>query len=89
MTLLQRLRGIATTDPHLVGLYACGITYDAPATIAELMRAQWQGATVRDPVFREAATRIAIVADQAAVSWIWQFSDGSGLGANDEGVWVR
>lgn len=89
MTILQRLRGILTTDPHLAGLCACGITYDVPATIADRLRVDWEGATVRDPVFRDAATRIAVTVDQAAVSWLWRFEDQSVLTANDRGVWAR
>lgn len=89
MTFMQRLRGLLTTDPHVTGLCAAGITYDAPSTIAERMCDDWEGSTVRDPVLREAATRIAVTAEQAAVSWLWRFADDSVLTANERGVWAR
>lgn len=89
MTLLQRIRGILTTDPHIAALCAAGTTFDAPGTIAEQMRADWEGATVRDAVFRETATRIAVQVDHAAVSCLWRFHDASVLVANDKGVWVH
>lgn len=87
MTFLQRLRGILTTDPHIAALSASKIIYD-PATIAEQLRAEWEDATVRDPLFRATATRIAVRVDHAAVSCLWRFGDASVLVANDDGVWV-
>lgn len=89
MTILERLRGILTTDPHRAALSAASIDFGAPGTIADQIRAQWEDATVRDPVFREAATRVAVKVEVAAVSWLWRYSDGSGLVANDREVWVR
>lgn len=95
MTLRQRLRAILTTDPHICALCSSGITYDAPVitydapgTIAEQMRYMWEGSTVRDQVLREALTRISVKVDEAAVSWIWEFQDGSSLAANTDGVFV-
>lgn len=87
MTLLQRLRGLLTTDPHIAALCATGTTFDEHGTIAEQLRADWEGATVRDPVFRESATRIA-VSEVQGVSWLWRFCDESVLFANDDGVFV-
>lgn len=89
MTLVQRLRGYLTTDPHISALFAAGITYDSPpCTVAEKMVTDWEGATVRDPVLRESMERIAIHAHQTGVSWLYRFYDGSGVAANDEGVFV-
>jgi hypothetical protein len=88
MTILERLRGILTTDPHRAALSAARVDFGAPGTIADQIRAQWEDATVRDPVFREAATRVAIVAEPG-VSWLWRYSDQSVLTANDQGVWAR
>lgn len=89
MTLVQRLRGMLTTEPHIAALFAAGVTFDSPpCTIAEKMTAEWEDATVRDPVLRESMERIAVWACPAAVSWVWRFQDGSGVVANDQGVFV-
>jgi hypothetical protein len=89
MTIVQRLRGLLTTDPHIAALCASGITFDSPpATVAEQMIADWEGATVRDPVLRESLERIAVRAHQTGVSWLYVFHDESGVAANDEGVFV-
>jgi hypothetical protein len=89
MTIIQRIRGIVTTEPHLAALFAARITYDATATIAERIRAEWESATVRDALFRETATRISIAEAQSAVAWIWRFEDMSVLTANDVGIYAR
>lgn len=89
MTIIQRLRGILTTDPHRVALFAARITYDATSTIAERIRAEWESATVRDALFRETATRISIAESQSATAWIWRFEDQSVLTANDVGIYAR
>lgn len=77
MTILQRLRGI---------LPATQTTY-APTT-AEQLRATWEGATIRDPVFRADMTRRSVRQDHAAVSCLWRFEDGSVLVANDQEIFV-
>lgn len=87
MTLLQRLRGILTTDPHIAAMYATQTTY-APTT-AEQLRTTWKGATIRDPVFRADMTRRSTSVHAGAVATVWHFDDGSVLTANDAGVVVR
>lgn len=86
MTFLQRLRGIL--NPRIAALCAARTTYDAPGTVAEQMRSAWEGATVRDPVFRETMERRAVQVNHAAVSCLWRFGDGSVLVANDREIFV-
>lgn len=89
MTLVQRLRGMLTSDPHIAGLSAAGIVFDSPpCTIAEKMIVDWEGTTVRDLVMRESMERIAVHAHQTGVSWLYLFQDASGVAANDEGVFA-
>lgn len=87
MTLLQTLRGIFTTDPHIASLCSTKTTFEATST-AEQFLADWDGSTIRDQLFRDAATRVAVRVDHAAVSCVWRFADRSGLVANYEGIFV-
>jgi hypothetical protein len=89
MTLVQRIRGYLTSDPHIAALCAAGITFDSPpTTIAEKLIVDWEGATVRDPVLRESMERVAVRAHQTGVAWVYFFYDESCVAANDEGVFV-